>query len=112
MPSDYFVVGNDTVIQYDRISGDKIHLTINAPKEVPIVRGKVLEREGGQRPACVMDVSPHYVKQLPWNHVKKQALAEMRQILDGMDDSPDTKAIKKRLDCIFPKSSDEAREEA
>ena len=50
---EYFTVGNDTVVQYDKLSGDRIHLTIQAPREVPILRGEVLERNGGKRPDCV-----------------------------------------------------------
>lgn len=54
---DYFVVGDDTVIQLDQLGPDRVHLTIHAPREVPIVRGEVLERSGGKRPDCVYDLS-------------------------------------------------------
>lgn len=102
LPGDYFTVGDDTVIQFDRLSGERVHLTINAPREVPILRGEVLERQGGKRPDCVMDVSPRYVKQLPWDHAKKQALAELRRTLDGMGGSPDVQRLREQLDLIFP----------
>ena len=99
---DYFTVGGSTVIQYDRLSGERVHLTVNAPREVPILRGEVLERNGGQRPACVMETSPRFVRQLPWDHKKKQALADLRQTLDGMDDSPQVRAMREKLSVIFP----------
>ena len=99
---DYFTVGSSTVVQFDHATGDRVHLTVNAPREVPILRGEVLERNGGQRPACVLDVSPRYVRQLPWNHAKKQALDELRQTLDGMDDSPQVRALREKLETIFP----------
>ena len=102
LPGDYFTVGNDTVIQFDRLSGERVHLVINAPREVPIIRGEVLERQGGNRPACVKEKSPHYVHQLPWDHAKKQALAELRQTLDGMDDSPETQLLREKMGIIFP----------
>ena len=102
LPGDYFTVSNDTVIQFDRLSGERAHLIINAPREVPIIRGEVLERQGGKRPACVKGKSPHYVHQLPWDHAKKQALVELRQTLDGMDDGPETRALREKLDMIFP----------
>ena len=102
LPGDYFTVGNDTVIQFDRLSGERIHLIINAPREVPVIRGEVLERQGGQRPACVKEKSPHYVHQLPWDYAKKQALAELRQTLEQMDDSPETRTLREKLDLIFP----------
>ena len=104
LPGDYFTMGNDTVIQFDRLSGERVHLIVNAPREVPILRGEVLERQGGKRPACVKDVSPRYVHQLPWDHAKKQALAELRQTLDAMADSPETHTLREKLDVIFPNS--------
>lgn len=99
---EYFTVGGSAVIQYDRLSGERVHLTVNAPREVPILRGEVLERNGGQRPACVMETSPRFVRQLPWDHKKKQALADLRQTLDGMDDSPQVRAMREKLSVIFP----------
>ena len=102
LPGDYFTVGNDTVIQFDRLSGERVHLTINAPREVPIIRGEVLERQGGQRPACVKELSPRYVHQLPWDHAKKHALAELRQTLDQMGGSPEAQVLRAKLDIIFP----------
>lgn len=53
---DYFTIGEDIVIQFDHLSNERVHLTINAPRDVPIVRGDVLERSGGARPGCVYDV--------------------------------------------------------
>ena len=49
---EYFTVGGDTVILFDQLSGERAHLTIHAPRSVPIVRGEVLERTGN-RPACI-----------------------------------------------------------
>ena len=100
---EYFTVGSDTVVQYNRLYGDRVHLMIHAPKEVPIVRGTVLERSGGQRPACVVDASPQYVRQLPWNGAKKDALADVRRTLDRMGDSPEVRVLREKLDFIFPR---------
>ena len=99
---DYFTVGSSTVVQFDRLTGDRAHMTINAPREVPILRGDVLEREGGRRPDCVMGLSPRYTKQLPWNPAKKRALAELRQTVDSMGDTPEARAIREKLNFIFP----------
>ncbi len=106
MPGEYFTVGGSTVIQYDRLSGERTHLTIHAPREVPILRGEVLERSGGKRPDCVMPVSGRYVRQLPWDHTKKQALSELRQALDAMEDTPELKIIREKLDTIFPRQGE------
>lgn len=101
---EYFTVGSDTVIQFDRLNGERVRLTINAPKEIPILRGEVLERNGGKRPDCVLGTSPRYVRQLPWNHAKKQALADLRQTLEQMDDSPEVRTLREKLDYIFPQT--------
>ena len=44
---DYFKIGDDIVVRFDHLSSERVHLSINAPKEVPILRGKVLERLDG-----------------------------------------------------------------
>lgn len=105
---DYFTVGSSTVVQFERLNGERIHLTINAPREVPILRGDVLERGGNSRPACVKEVSPRYVRQLPWNHEKKRALAEMLETLNQMEDSPEVQRLRENLSRIFPRAQENA----
>ena len=102
---DYFTVGNDTVIQFDDLVGERSRITINAPREIPILRGEVLERGGGTRPGCVMGKAPHYVRQLQWNGAKKKALLEMRQTLEQMGDSPEARLLRQKLDFIFPQQA-------
>lgn len=58
---EYLTIGDQVVIQIDRVAGDHCKLTIQAPREVPVVRGEVLERNGGERPECVFD-SPRWRK--------------------------------------------------
>ena len=102
----YFTVGDNTVVQYDNLTGERVHLTINAPREVPILRGEVLERSGQPRPACVTEKSPHYVRQLQWNGAKKKALLEMRETLSQMGDTPETRLLRQKLDYIFPHTAE------
>jgi sRNA-binding carbon storage regulator CsrA len=111
-PSEYFTVGKETVVQFDRLSGDRVHLIISAPKEVPILRGDVLERRGGKRPDCVLELSPRYIRQLPWNHAKKQALHEMRELLAQMGDTPEALMLQKKLEVIFPVQPENAGDKA
>ena len=99
-------------MQFDRLSGDRVHLIISAPKEVPILRGDVLERRGGKRPDCVLDLSPRYIRQLPWNHAKKQALHEMRELLAQMGDTPEALMLQKKLEVIFPVQPENAGDKA
>ena len=102
-PGEYFTVGGSTVVQLDRLTGDRVHLTVNAPREVPILRGAVLERSGGERPACVFDPPARPVRQLPWNRRKGEALAELRRTLDRMGDSPEVQDLREKLNFIFPR---------
>ena len=104
LPNDYFTIGENVVVQFGRLDGERVHLTIKAPREIPIVRGQVLERQGGRRPDCVMEKSPRHVRQLSWNHQKKQALAELRELVERMGDSPEAEAIAGKLNLIFPQN--------
>ena len=52
---EYLTIGEDVVVQLDRITGDRCKLVVEAPREVPILRGEVLERNGGKRPDCVFE---------------------------------------------------------
>ena len=55
-PDEYLVVGGNIVIQLTRVAGGMANLALDAPREVPIVRGAVLEREGGRRPQRLAEV--------------------------------------------------------
>lgn len=50
---DYITLGDSIVIQVEQLNNERVHLNINAPREVAILRGEVLERSGGKRPDCV-----------------------------------------------------------
>ena len=43
-PNDYILIGDDIMVKVVKSSGDNIRLAIDAPKDVPIVRGDVYER--------------------------------------------------------------------
>ena len=44
---DYFKIGENITVRFDHLNSERVHLSIDAPKEVPILRGKVLERLDG-----------------------------------------------------------------
>ena len=105
---DYMTIGGDVVVQLNRITGDRCKLVIEAPREIPIVRGEVLEREGAERPDCVIDAPLYHKAEVPWNRSKAQALASMRRLLskmDGRDD--DVKTLRRQLDHILPPEMEE-----
>lgn len=109
-PGEYFTVGGSTVIQLERVAGDRIHLIINAPREVQILRGAVLERQGGERPGCVVEIPQQPTRQLPWNSAKRRALAELRALVDSQGDGPEARAMREKLDRLFPRNWDGGRE--
>ena len=107
---EYMIIGEDVVVQLDSISGDRCKLMINAPKEIPILRGEVLERTGGERPGCVIDSTRYHRKEILWNRSKAQALAAMRRLLSQMDSGDDdVKALRRQLNHIFPPEQAETK---
>ena len=100
---EYMTIGDDVVVQLDHVTGDRCKLVIHAPREVPVVRGEVLERTGGERPSCVFDVQRWHRQEIPWNRSKAQALAAMRVLLSEMDSRDGSvQALRRQLDHIFP----------
>lgn len=49
-PGEYLTIDGNIVVQVYRSESGRAYLAIDAPREVPIVRGAVLEREGAARP--------------------------------------------------------------
>ncbi len=49
---EYFTLNNNMVVKVTRAAGRRCTLSVEAPREVPITRGSLLEREG-ERPACL-----------------------------------------------------------
>lgn len=102
-PGEYMTVGDNVVVQLDRINGDRCKLLIDAPREVTILRGEVLERTGGQRPDCVFDTPRWHRYEIPWNRSKAQALEAMRNLLGQMDGRDgDVQALRRQLEHMFP----------
>ncbi|MCI9581482.1 MAG: carbon storage regulator [Oscillospiraceae bacterium] len=51
---DYLTIGNDIVIQVFTNSTIQVH--VQAPRDMTILRGEVLERNGEERPPCLQPV--------------------------------------------------------
>ncbi len=47
---EYITIGENVIVQVFRVAGDRTYLAIEAPREISVVRGSVLEREGEARP--------------------------------------------------------------
>lgn len=100
---EYMTIGDNIVVQIDQVSGDRCKLVVNAPREIPVLRGEVLECVGGQRPECVYEGRRYHKREIVWNRSKAQALNAMRKLLsqmDGMDSN--VQAMRRQLDHMFP----------
>ena len=108
-PGEYMTIGENVVVQLDRVSGDRCKLMVNAPREISILRGEVFERTGGERPACVFDGPRWHQKEILWNRSKAQALSAMRLLLEQMDGADENvRALRRQLNCMFPAAGREA----
>ena len=102
-PGEYITIGDNVVVQLDRISGDRCKLVVQAPREISILRGEVLERNGGQRPDCVFDAPRWHRNEIAWNRSKAQALSAMRALLSQMDGTDsNVQTLRRQLDHMFP----------
>jgi len=102
-PGEYMTIGNNVVVLLDRFSGDSCKLKIEAPREISILRGEVLERTGGKRPACIDDAPRWHRQSIAWNRSKEQALKAMRVLLEQMDgNDSNVRSLRRQLDHMFP----------
>lgn len=100
---DYVTIGDNIVLQFDHMTGSRCSLVIQAPREIPILRGEVLERSGARRPDCVFETSRRRKPEVPWDRSKAQALQAMRRLLERMDGTDENvKALRRQLDHMFP----------
>ena len=100
---DYMTIGSDVIIQLDHVKGDRCKLVIHAPREIPVIRGELLERRGEERPDCLHDAPVYRKRELTWNRSKAQALSAMRALLSKMDGRDgDVQALRRQLNHMFP----------
>lgn len=50
---EYITINDNVTIKIRSVEGKYAYLSIDAPREIPVVRGKVLERMGNKRPSWV-----------------------------------------------------------
>ncbi len=50
---EYLTINDNITIQVDRTGPEQTTLAIDAPREIPVVRGTLLERAGKAPPACL-----------------------------------------------------------
>lgn len=104
---EYLTIGSDVVVQFDRMSGERCKLVVEAPREIPVLRGQVLERTGARRPDCVFDAPRWHKRELTWDRSKDQALRAMRSLLEQMDgEDGNVRALRQQLNHMFPPRND------
>ena len=100
---EYMTIGDDVVVQVIDVSGDRCKLMIKAPREIPVIRGKLLERAGAERPEGVAEMPRRHQPGPSWSRNKSQALIAMRRLLSQMDSGDDNvKNLRRQLDFLFP----------
>ena len=57
-PGEYLTIGENVVVQVYSAESGRAYLAIDAPREIPVVRGAVREREGAKPPAKLAQVPP------------------------------------------------------
>lgn len=110
LPDEYVVVNDNIVVQLMRVAGGRADLAVEAPREVPIVRGTLLERQGGERPACLgappKRKGKHYRDQVfRWNDDRERAVRAMKQAFDRLEQNgaaDEAKVLRTQLDRIIP----------
>ncbi len=108
LPGDYVTIGGNVVLQLGQMSGDHFKLMIDAPREIPVVRGAVLEREGNERPDCILDTHPRRSPKIPWDRSRAQALTAMRKLLSEMDGKDENvRDLRRQLRHMFPEGTGE-----
>ena len=95
-PGDYFTVNGNIVVQLHRLEGERSLIAVEAPKEMRIVRGAVLEREGGRRPPCVTDrpAPSRRGKWLLWDQGREDAARHMRRLLREIETPENRRQIE------------------
>ena len=109
-PGEYLTIGDNIVVQLYRSEGGRSYLAIDAPREIPIARGEVLERDGGQRPACLAPPPKRrarcYRDQIfRWNDDRERAVQVMKQVIDRLEENgagDEAGVLRTQLDRIIP----------
>lgn len=110
-PDDYLTISDNIVIHLTRAAGGHADVAIDAPREIPVLRGAVFERQGGQRPACLyppMKKKPRYYRDkfFPWNDDRERAVRLMKQIFDQLEQgglADEVGVLREQLEYIIPR---------
>lgn len=83
---DYITIGDNIVIQVFKESSSRMRVSIQAPRETPVLRGAVREREGGERPSVLKDsLRPSPSSQRYAERQQQKLAAQRRQDTQRVD---------------------------
>lgn len=109
---EYMTIGDDIVVQAARTVEGRCKLNIKAPREVPIVRGEILERSGEERPDCLYETPERSRPRFILNSSKLQTVTAMRRLLYQMDSwDSNVKTLRRQFNYIFPPDLEAGKEE-
>ena len=109
-PEEYFTINGDIVIQVADVAGGRAWLRIEADRSIPVLRGKVLERQGFPRPAC-LDALPRKRKKhcrdpiYLWSHDRERAAHTMDDLLTRLEGEGNLEAaalLRAQLERLLP----------
>ena len=110
LPDEYVTIGGDIVVQLTRVAGGRADVAVYADRSVPVVRGAVLERNGGMRPGCLAPpprkkARTYRDQVFRWNDDRERAVRIMKQVIDRLERSGaggEAKVLRTQLDRIVP----------
>ena len=110
VPEEYLTINGNIVLQVTRVAGGRVNLAIDAARDVPIVRGKVLERDGEARPACLAPPSGKKAnvrrdKVYLWNDDQERAVKKILPVLNQLEErglDKEAAVLRKNLNFIIP----------
>ena len=77
---EYLTIGDNIVVQIFQLHGSAFRVEVTAPREIPIARGTVLEREGGKRPEGLRSKKPSQPSRQIYNARKLDSLSQKTHV--------------------------------
>ena len=110
LPEEYITINGNIVLQVLRVAGGKVNLAVHADKSIPVVRGKVLERKGTDRPDCLIPSSGKKAKTkrdqvVLWNDDKDRAVKRMLAAMERLEQQgseEEVKILRQQLAYLVP----------
>lgn len=110
LPDEYLTINGNIVVQLTRVAGGRAYVAVDAAREIPIVRGAVLEREGTKRPDCLNPPARKRAKCrrdliFRWNDDRDRAVRAMVTVIEHLEHTgaaDEAKVLRTQLNRILP----------